>query len=36
LLDPDSSARAALIDFASRYSIVAPEQLSHGRAARTR
>jgi DNA-binding IclR family transcriptional regulator len=36
LLEPDSSARAALIDFASRYSIVAPEQLSHGRPVRAR
>ena len=35
LLAPDSSARTALIDFASRHSINAPEQLSHGRAVRT-
>jgi DNA-binding IclR family transcriptional regulator len=36
LLEPDSPARAALIDFASRYSVVAPEQLSHSRAVRAR
>jgi DNA-binding IclR family transcriptional regulator len=36
LLEPDSPARAALIDFASRYSIVAPEQISHSRGVRTR
>jgi len=35
LLDPDSPARTALVDFASRHSIIAPEQLSHGRAVRT-
>jgi len=36
LIEPGSSARAALIDFASRHSIIPPAQLGHSRDARTR
>jgi DNA-binding IclR family transcriptional regulator len=36
LLQPESSARAALIDFASRHSIIPPAQLGSSRGARTR
>jgi DNA-binding IclR family transcriptional regulator len=32
MLEPNSSARTALVDFASRHSIVAPARVSHGRA----
>ena len=35
LIEPGSSARTALVDFASRHSIVPPEQLNHGRGVRT-
>jgi DNA-binding IclR family transcriptional regulator len=31
LMEPGSPTRSALVDFAARHSIVAPEQLSHGR-----
>jgi DNA-binding IclR family transcriptional regulator len=36
LLEPDASARAALINFASRHSIVAPAQLGHSPGVRAR
>ena len=36
LLQPESSARTALIDFASRHSIIPPAQLGDSRAARAR
>lgn len=36
LLQPDASARAALIDFAARHSIIPPAQLGHSRGAQTR
>ncbi|HLG82625.1 MAG TPA: IclR family transcriptional regulator [Bradyrhizobium sp.] len=36
LLQPDNSARIALIDFAARHSIIAPVQLGNSRGARAR
>jgi DNA-binding IclR family transcriptional regulator len=36
LLQPDSSVRIALIDFAARHSIIAPAQLGHSRRVPTR